>query len=62
MLGKNKISIASMIQKEQNAGEQVPVVFLTHKALEKDYAAAMEEIEKLDVVDGKPVRMAIEDF
>jgi homoserine dehydrogenase len=62
VLGKNKISIASMIQKEQNAGEQVPVVFLTHKALEKDYAAAMEEIEKLDVVDGKPVRMAIEDF
>ena len=62
VLGKNKISIASMIQKEQNAGEQVPVVFLTHKALEKDFAAAMEEIEKLDVVDGKPVRMAIEDF
>ena len=62
VLGKNKISIASMIQKEQNAGEQVPVVFLTHKALEKDYAAAMEEIERLDVVDGKPVRMAIEDF
>jgi homoserine dehydrogenase len=62
VLGKNKISIASMIQKEQNAGEQVPVVFLTHKALEKNFAAAMEEIERLDVVDGKPVRMAIEDF
>jgi homoserine dehydrogenase len=62
VLGKNKISIASIMQKEQNAGEQVPVVFLTHKALEKNYAAAMEEIEKLDVVDGKPVRMAIEDF
>jgi hypothetical protein len=40
----------------------VPVVFLTHKALEKNFALAMEEIEKLDVVDGKPVRMAIEDF
>ena len=62
VLGKNKISIASIMQKEQNAGEQVPVVFLTHKALEKNYAAAMEEIERLDVVDGKPVRMAIEDF
>jgi len=62
VLGKNQISIASIMQKEQNAGEQVPVVFLTHKALEKNYAAAMEEIEKLDVVDGKPVRMAIEDF
>lgn len=62
VLGKNDISIASIMQKEQNAGEQVPVVFLTHKALEKNFAVAMEEIEKLDVVDGKPVRMAIEDF
>lgn len=62
ILGKNDISIASIMQKEQNIGEQVPVVFLTHKALEKNFAAAMEEIEKLDVVDGKPVRMAIEDF
>ena len=62
VLGKNKISIASIMQKEQNAGEQVPVVFLTHKALEKNFVAAMEEIERLDVVDGKPVRMAIEDF
>ncbi len=62
VLGKNNISIASVIQKEQNVGEQVPVVFLTHKALEKNFAAAMTEIEKLNVVDGKPVRMAIEDF
>jgi len=62
VLGKNKISIASIIQKEQNAGEQVPVVFLTHKAPEICFVSAMKEIGKLDVVDGKPVRMAIEDF
>ncbi|MCC7300480.1 MAG: homoserine dehydrogenase [Verrucomicrobia bacterium] len=62
VLGKNQVSIASIIQKEENAGGQVPVVFLTHKALEKNFVAAMEEIERLDVVDGKPVRMAIEDF
>jgi len=62
VLGKNKISIGAVMQKEQNAGEQVPVVFLTHKALERNLAAAMDEIERLDVVSGKPVRMAIEDF
>ncbi|MFA5687668.1 MAG: homoserine dehydrogenase [Kiritimatiellales bacterium] len=62
VLGKNGISIASIIQKEQNAGEQVPVVFLTHKAKGKEFIAAMSEIETLDVVAGKPVRMAIEDF
>ncbi|MCU0857322.1 MAG: homoserine dehydrogenase [Pontiellaceae bacterium] len=62
VLGKNQISIASIMQKEQNAGEQVPVVILTHKALEKNFASAMAEIERLDVVDGKPVRLAIEDF
>ena len=62
VLGKNNISIASIMQKEQNAGEQVPVVFLTHHALEKNFVAAIGEIEQLDVVGGKPVRMAIEDF
>jgi len=62
VLGKNDISIASIMQKEQNAGEQVPVVFLTHKALKKNFIEAMVEIEQLDVVDGKPVCMAIEDF
>ena len=62
VLGKNGISIASIIQKEQNAGEQVPVVFLTHKAKQESFIKAMAEIESLDVVDGKPVRMAIEDF
>ncbi len=62
VLGKNNISIGAVMQKEQNVGEQVPVVFLTHKALEKDFVAAMKEIAALGVVDGKPVRMAIEDF
>lgn len=62
VLGHHNISIASMIQKEQNAGEQVPVVFLTHKSLGKNFAAALEEIQALDVVDGTPVLMAIEDF
>jgi len=62
VLGKNHISIGGVMQKEQNVGEQVPVVFLTHHALEKDFVAAMKEIAALNVVDGEPVRMAIEDF
>ncbi len=62
VLGKNNISIGAVMQKEQNVGEQVPVVFLTHHALEKNFVAAMKEIAALDVVDGEPVRMAIEDF
>jgi len=62
VLGKNHISIGAVMQKEQNVGEQVPVVFLSHHALEKDWVAAMKEISTLNVVDGEPVRMAIEDF
>lgn len=62
VLGKNDISIASLIQKEQNAGELVPVVFLTHHAPEKNFSAAMKEIEQLDVVGGCPVRLIIEEF
>jgi len=62
VLGKHKISIASVIQKEQNVGEQVPVVFLTHQALAKDFEIAIREIRALDVVEGEPVRITIEDF
>ena len=62
VLGQHQISIASMIQKEQSRGDHVPVIILTHSAVEKNFQAALAEIDQLDVVGAKTVRLRIEDF
>ena len=62
VLGQHQISIASMIQKEQSRGDYVPVIILTHAAVEKNFQAALDEIDQLDVVSAKTVRLRIEDF
>jgi len=49
-LGRNAISIASAIQPEQSAERDVPIVMVTHLARERDLAAALEEINALDIV------------
>lgn len=55
ILGRNGISIASVIQKESVVGEAVPVIFLTQEACEKDFKKALGEIADLDVVGDKTV-------
>lgn len=61
ILGMNNISIASVIQKERHEGEGVPVVMMTHTALEKDFQKAQKEIDNLEVVKGNTVRIRVED-
>ncbi|OQA24742.1 MAG: Homoserine dehydrogenase [Verrucomicrobia bacterium ADurb.Bin345] len=62
ILGENQISIASVMQPEARKGEHVPVVIVTHDAKEKNFRAALQEIDALDVVSAKTVRLRIEDF
>ncbi len=62
VLGAHGISIASMIQKEQRAGDHVPVIVLTHRAAERAVREALAEIGGLDVVGSDTVRLRIEDF
>jgi homoserine dehydrogenase len=62
VLGQHQISIASMIQKDQSRGDYVPVIILTHTAVEKNFKAALSEIDQMDVVSAKTVRLRIEDF
>ena len=62
VLGKNQVSIASVIQKETRLGEHVPVIIVTHQAKERDFRAALEEMDVLDVVGAPTVRLRIEDF
>lgn len=54
ILGKHKISIASVIQKERHQEKAVPIVMLTHHALEKDMAEAIQEMHQLPFVKKRP--------
>jgi homoserine dehydrogenase len=61
ILGKNDISIATVIQKGRKQEGAVPVVMTTYKARECDVSKAMEEIDKLDIVMDKTMLIRIED-
>lgn len=50
ILGQHDISITSMIQPERQVGGAVPIVMLTHEALEANIRAALVEIDRLDVI------------
>ena len=49
-LGDNNISIQSMLQPEEREVDSVSIVLMTHAAKEADIAAALIEIEKMDVI------------
>ncbi|MDO5575848.1 MAG: homoserine dehydrogenase [Fibrobacter sp.] len=61
VLGKQNISIASVIQKEGYSDNSVPVIILTHRASEKGIRTALEEIEKTDFIKSKTQMIRIED-
>ncbi|MFW5915587.1 MAG: homoserine dehydrogenase [Planctomycetota bacterium] len=59
ILGEHEISIASCIQQGQTPDEsgRVPVVFLSHRAREGAMKCALQEIERLEAVEGTKTRM-----
>jgi len=62
ILGKRKISIASVIQKGRDEkGNGVPLVIVTHETKEKELLRALEEIKKLDFCLQEPIFIRIED-
>jgi homoserine dehydrogenase len=62
-LGKHGISISSMVQTahEANDNAPVPIVIMTHEAMEGSVQAALEEIDRLDFVCEKTSFIRIED-
>ncbi|MDP3792049.1 MAG: homoserine dehydrogenase [Candidatus Omnitrophota bacterium] len=60
ILGKNNISIATVTQKARMASKVVPIVMITHEALERDMARALKEIDALSAIKKKTVRVRIE--
>ena len=61
ILGKNKISIASVIQQGRSrSGGTVPIVMQTHKAQEKNLHRALQEIDQLDFITEATVLIRME--
>jgi homoserine dehydrogenase len=60
VLGKNNISIESVIQRGRALGGVVPLVIMTHEAVEKDMRRALAEIQKLSCVTEAPVLIRVE--
>jgi len=61
LLGKNNISIESMIQYARMEGETVPIVIMTHAAIEGDVRRALDEIDTYEAIKEKSKRIRIED-
>jgi homoserine dehydrogenase len=61
VLGRNNISIESMVQNARMEGETVPIVIMTHAAREGDVRRALEEIDSLDAIQEKSKLIRIED-
>lgn len=61
VLGRNNISISSVIQKGRRVSEAVPVVMMTHEAVERDVRRALAEIDTLDCVAGPTVVIRVEE-
>jgi homoserine dehydrogenase len=62
-LGKHGISIESVIQKGRHlGGGDVPVVIMTHEALEKNLLSSLREIDRFSAIRAKTAFIRIEDL
>ena len=60
ILGKHGISISGAMQHEGSGPDNtVPVVITTHPTRQKNMAAALNELQRLDILRGKPVCIRI---
>jgi len=63
ILGDHEISISGALQHEGTGPENtVPVVIATHWTRQENVTAALEDMEALDVIGGKPVCIRIVDI
>src|SRR5262249_46571408 len=61
ILGRHDISILSVLQKGRGgSADAVPVVMMTHEAIEGHMRAALEEIDRLQVVAAPTVMLRVE--
>lgn len=60
ILGRQQISIGQMIQRGRKQGGSVPLVIMTHTALERDIQKALVEIKALACITEDPVLIRVE--
>jgi homoserine dehydrogenase len=60
VLGEHRVSIASVIQKEPDRSEDIPIVILTHEARHGDFRAALGEIDGLGFMLQRSVFLRVE--
>src|SRR5207245_11174025 len=60
ILGRHSISIAQMIQRGRKEGGSVPLVIMTHTALEREVQKALVEIKALACITEEPVLIRVE--
>ena len=60
VLGRNQISIASVIQQERAVETTVPVIMRTHEARERNLRRALAAIGRLKMIQGPPAFIRIE--
>ena len=60
ILGKHQISIESMLQPHRHEAEAVPIVLMTHEAIESNVQAALAEIDQQDAIQDKSLFIRIE--
>ena len=60
ILGRHRISISDVIQKERKAGSVVPLILLTHDAPERELRLAIGEIDRLKVAQSKSQVIRVE--
>ena len=61
ILGRHQISIASVIQQEKFHSRLVPVVMMTHQALEKQMQSAIRQIDQLKSIGAKSLIIRVEE-
>jgi homoserine dehydrogenase len=63
ILADSGISIDAMVQKEPGEGEdQVDIIMLTHRTVEKHFDTALERIGKLPAINGPITRIRLEEL
>jgi len=60
ILGDNNISISSVIQKGRHEQSAVPIVMMTHEAVEGDMQRSLKAIDHLDLVSRETVCLRVE--
>jgi homoserine dehydrogenase len=61
ILGDNRISISSVIQKGRKVDGFVPIVMLTHEAMESDVIKALKLIDRLEVLTDNTMMIRVEE-